>query len=77
MGETDVVSRGVPRRIMDLIIGLLFTATMVLAAGWGTVVWNAARSAEVKNVEQDARLNAIDSKLDRMDGKLDRLLERK
>ena len=79
----DTVSKGIPRRLMDKAIALLFAAVVFFVMGWGTIVWVKANTAELKNVTQDEQIKAvveriggIEKKLDRQDDKLDRVLDR-
>lgn len=66
----------VPRGVLNLLVGLFFSGLLVFVGAWATIVWNTARTAEVKNVEQDQRLKTVEEVLQGMDRKLDRLIER-
>lgn len=83
MSDTDTMSRGLPRRLMDKILGTALAVLGLLIIGaWG-VVWARTSAAETVNVQQGEqinalkeRLNGLDTKLDRQDAKLDRIFEK-
>jgi len=75
MSDTDKRERGERWYDAHRVTLALFVTLSICFGWWGSLVFATARAAEVKNVEQDARLNGMDAKLDRIDGKLDRLLE--
>lgn len=68
MGETDSVSKGIPRRWIDKALMLLWA---IIAAG-GLFVWNAARAAEITNVQQDQRIEFIEKRFDKVDDRFDK-----
>lgn len=79
MGDTDSISSGVPKRLVDkallLLCGIIATGSLY--------VWAATRASEIKNSQQDQqieyvnkRLDGFDAKLDKQDVKLDRIFEK-
>lgn len=79
MTEATMTQNGisrVPRGVLNLLITLLFTGLLLFVGSWAAIVWNSARASEVKNVEQDQRLTAVEQMLRNIDQKLDRLIER-
>ena len=72
------VKNGNGRRWYDTsrVIAWLFTAVSLFVLAWAAIVWNAARGAEIKNVEQDGKITSLEKSVEKMDGKLDRILER-
>ena len=79
MGETDSISNGVPRRWIDKALMLLW---FILSAA-AIFVWSAARASEIKNIQQDEKIETIqkrfdkvDDRFDRQDAKLDRIYDK-
>lgn len=79
MSDINSVSIGIPKRWIDKALILLWA---ILSAG-GLLVWNSARASEIKNIQQDERIDninkrmdSVDTKLDRQDAKLDRIFDK-
>lgn len=72
------VKNGNGRRWYDTsrVLAAMFSLVCLFIFAWATIVWNSARVAEIKNVEQDGRLTSIEKAVEKMDAKLDRILER-
>lgn len=58
------------------VVWALIGAIALVIMSWGGVVYTTAHGAEVKNVEQDVRIQSLEAKFERIDLKQDRILER-
>jgi hypothetical protein len=54
----------------------LFGIVGFFIIGWGSWVFVMSRASEVKNVEQDQKIQAIEKAFERFETKLDRVLEK-
>jgi Tfp pilus assembly protein PilO len=58
------------------VIAALFAAVFVFVLAWAGVVYAMSHAAELKNVEQDGRINAITEKLEKIDSNVGKILDR-
>lgn len=73
----ETVNGRIPRPLLRAALAGAVALLSVFVMGWGAIVWNGTRAAELKNAEQDEQIKHIRSAIDRFDSKLDRLLERR
>jgi len=59
-------------KVLALMMGFIW----IIVLTWAGIVWNSARSAELKNVQQDEQIKNLQETYSKMDLKLDRIIER-
>jgi hypothetical protein len=58
------------------VIAGLFGIVVVFVLAWAGIVYGMSHAAEIKNVEQDGKINAINEKLEKIDSNVGKILDR-
>jgi hypothetical protein len=59
-------------KVLALMMGFIW----IIVLTWAGIVWNSARSAELKNVQQDEQIKNLQEAITKFDTKLDKVLDR-
>lgn len=59
-------------KVLALMMGFIW----IIVLAWAGIVWNSARSSELKNVQQDEQIKNLQEGIAKFDVKLDKVLDR-